>query len=379
MNIAFDFDQAIFMRAIDGTYLDSTSSNEAIWIKHPFIYLYSYISATLQFLGLSKFNSVAIICLLSVSCALFFMWKTFLLITKDVVLALLLLLLLASTASLSSITIVFDSYTLLSTWTALVLFLYCREHYQHKTVHPAVLAFVYAMLVGVTTYMVLLAFFIEVSKAKNNIKIKNIAVKVEIRRIAVLVSFGLIYGIILMLFIYPEQLVILLNSPIDYLKRVLWAVTRPGEHASAFEVYYILFMNSIIAPAPTLVAIPDGFLMFDLRSLNYRFLQYCSIFFIYVVFIAGLFRYRNIEIIPCFLFMLVSFIFHTEYHDRGSLFLYSSHLIFPMFLCIAVGIESINTKITKTILALVIAISLWSSFEMLSELTLHIESFKDGI
>jgi hypothetical protein len=178
-----------------------------------------------------------------------------------------------------------------------------------------------------------------------------------------------------MLITYPEQFFVLLSSPIDYLKRVLWAVIRPGEPASVFEVFYILFANGLIAPAPALVPIPDGFSMFDLRSLQYSILEFGALFLISIALLASLFNEKRIIILPCFIFVVVSFIFHIEYHDRGSLFLYTSHLIFPIFVCLAAGLKSLNGLVTKAVLAAVILISFLASFEMLADLSQHVETF----
>ena len=375
MNVAFDFDQSVFVEAIDGSYLSAISTVESIWIKHPFIYLYSYISAPLQFFGLSRFDAVAIICLTSVATSLFLMWKTFMLITKDSVLALLLLFLLASTSSILSIAVVFDSYSLLSTWSALAIYLFCREYYQARQTPTFILAFIYTMLTGITVYMVLLVFLIEVFKVINNIKHHKANFQSECRRLFDLTLLSLIYGITLMLITYPEQFFVLLSSPPDYFKRVLWAVIRPGEQASIFQVFYILFVNGLVAPTPKLVPILDGFSMLDLRSLQYTFLQFGALFFIYLIFTVSLFKQKRIIIMPCLIFLFLSFIFHIEYHDRGSLFLYTSHLIFPIFVCIAAGMQSIKSRLSKIILAGVIAISCWSSINMLSYLHAHIQTF----
>ena len=375
MNVAFDFDQSVFVKAIDGSYLSAITAVESIWIKHPFIYLYSYLSAFFQFLGFSEFVSVTIICLSSVTASLFLMWKIFMLITKDSVLSFLLLLLLASTSSIVSIAVVFDSYSLLSTWTALAIYLFCREYYQNKKTPPFILAFIYVMLMGVTVYLVLLVFFIESFKIINNTRTHRISFKTECRRLLILILLSLAYGVILMLITYPEQFFVMLSSPLDYLKRVLWAVVRPGEPASVFEVFYILFGNGLIAPAATLVPIPDGFSMFDLRSLQYSILEFGALFLIYIALLASLFNEKRIIVLPCFIFVIVSFIFHIEYHDRGSLFLYSSHLIFPIFVCIAAGLKSLNSLVTKTVLAAVILISCWASFKMLAALHQHVETF----
>jgi hypothetical protein len=374
MNVAFDFDQSVFIKAIDGSYLSAISAVEAIWIKHPFVYLYSYLAASLQFLGFSTFVSIIIICLSSVAISLFLMWKVFMLITKDSVLSFLLLFLLASTSSIVSIAVVFDSYSLLSSWTALAIYLFCREYYQSKKTPPFVLAFVYVMLTGVTVYMVLLVFLIELFKIINNTKNHKISLKSECRRLLVLTLLSFAYGIILMLITYPEQFFVMLSSPLDYLKRVLWAVIRPSEPASVFEVFYILFANGFVAPSPTLVPILDGFAMFDLRSMQYGILDFGAVFLIYIAFLAGFFNKKRIIILPCFIFVLISFIFHIEYHDRGSLFLYTSHLIFPIFICIAAGLNSLNGLLTKTLLAAVIPISCWASFEMLTALNQHVET-----
>lgn len=376
MNIAFDFDQAVFMKAIDGSYLEAITAVESIWIKHPFVYLYSYISFVLQYLGFSKFDSIAIICLFSISLSLFLMWKTFMLITKDSVLSFLLLCLLATTSSVSSIAIVFDSYTILSTWIALAIFLLAKEYYQNKRTHSLVLAFTYVMLTGVTVYMVLLIIFIESFKTINNIKNQSVSFRAECQRLLILILMCLLLGIVMMIMTYPEQFFLLLESPLDYLKQVLWAVVRPGERASIFEVFYILSANGLVAPTPTLIAIPDGFLMFDLRSLHYTILQFGSLFLLYLAFVAGIFNKKHFVTLPCFIFILISFIFHIEYHDRGSLFLYSSHLIFPIFVCIAAGLASMNTNTTKVVMLAVIAISCWSSIDMLSGLNTYIETFK---
>jgi hypothetical protein len=375
MNVAFDFDQSVFVKAIDGSYLAAITAVESIWIKHPFILLYSYISAFFQFLGFSKFVSITIICLSSVAASLFLMWKTFMLITKDSVLSLLLLFLLSSTSSIVSIAVVFDSYSLLSTWTALAIYLFCREYYQNKKAPTFFLAFIYVMLMGVTVYMVLLVLFIESFKIISNTKNHKISFKAECRRLLILIVLSFGYGVILILITYPEQFFVLLSSPLDYLKRVLWAVIRPGEQASVFEVFYILFGNGLIAPAPSLVPILDGFSMFDLRSLQYSILEFSALFLIYIALLASLFNEKRIIILPCFIFVVISFIFHIEYHDRGSLFLYTSHLIFPIFVCIAAGLKLLNGLVTKTILVAVIMISSWASFKMLAALNQHVETF----
>lgn len=375
MNVAFDFDQSVFVKAIDGSYLLAITEVESIWIKHPFIYLYSYLSAFLQYLGFSKFISIAIICLSSVTVSLFLMWKTFMLITKDSVLSFLLLFFLASTSSIVSIAVVFDSYSLLSAWTALAIYLFCREYYQNKKTPAFVLAFIYVMLIGVTVYMVLLVCFVESFKMINNTKNHRLTLKTEYHRLLILILLSLAYGVILMLITYPEQFFILLSSPLEYLKQVLWAVIRPGEQASVFEVFYILFANGFIAPSPTLVPILDGFSMFDLRSLQYSVLEFGALLFIYIALLASLFNEKRIIILSCFIFVVVSFIFHIEYHDRGSLFLYSSHLIFPIFVCLAAGLKSLNGLVTKITLASVIMISCWASFKMLAALNQHVETF----
>lgn len=374
MNVAFDFDQSVFVKAIDGSYLKAITAVESIWIKHPFVYLYSYISTFFQLLGFTKFASIAIICLSSVTASLYLMWKTFMLITKDSVLSFLLLFLLASTSSIISIAVVFDSYSLLSAWTALAIYLFCREYYQNKKTPSFILAFIYVILLGVTVYMVLLVFFIESFKIINNTKHHKMSFKAECRRQLILIMLSLVYGTILMLITYPEQFFVLLSSPLDYLKRVLWAVIRPGEPASVFEVFYILFANGLIPPTHTLVPIPDGFSMFDLRSLQYSILEFGALFLIYLALIVSLFNKKRIIVLPCFIFVLLSLIFHIEYHDRGSLFLYTSHLIFPVFVCLAAGLKSLNSLVTKTVSAAVILISCWASFEMLIALNQHVET-----
>ncbi|WP_412971980.1 hypothetical protein [Glaciecola sp. MF2-115] len=378
MNVAFDFDQSVFVKAIDGSYLSDITAVEAIWIKHPFVYLYSYFSAFLQFIGFTRFDSVAIVCILSVTTSLFLMWKTFLLITKNPLVSLLLLILLASTSSIVSIAVVFDSYSLLSTWTALAIYLFCRDFYQNKQTPAFILAFIYVMLSGITIYMLLLVFLVELSKGVNNTKNRKVEFKSECKRLLGLAVLSLLYGTIILIITYPEQFFILLTSPIDYLRAVLWAIIRPGEAASMFEVLYILFANGLLAPQPSLVPIPGGFSMLDLRSLQYSILEMSALFFIYLTFVIGLLSKNRIVFMPFLIFVILSFVFHIEYHDRGSLFLYASHFTFPIFVCLALGLKQIQSKATKivtsVVIAVVIAITCWSSLNVLSYLNRHIEA-----
>jgi hypothetical protein len=373
MNIAFDFDQAVFVAAIDGSAITS-DEKLTIWIKHPLVYLYSYPALSLQALGLSSFFTVWLLCMISLVVALAFVWRSAMLLTDNRLVAVLITTMLCVTPSFISISIVFDSYTLLAPWNAACIYIYIKEQVLRESVPVSIKVIIYTMLIGVTAYMLVLVLILELNSLNQYRLVGKF--KSALQRLLLIAFWSIVTACFLGLLVYQSEFVEMLTSPIDYARKILWAVNRPSEASSIFNVFYVLFFNALSAPHYSLVTIADGFDMFDLRTMQYSLVSLLLIAIFYLISFVSLANRKLVSVVyPMALFLVLSFVFHIEYHDRGSVFLYTSHFLFPLFVVFASALQNMKMRSPILVFALAfVSINLVTSFNMVVDLVQHVSS-----
>ncbi len=345
INIAFDFDQAWFFEtlAYSSEEWKYKAAQEAppLLIKHPFLYLYRFPSELLQIIGVNPEVSVLVLSLIFHTGTLVLSYFIFLNILESSPKATLLTLFMMLSSTFIVNGIVLDTYVLAGFWITCCYALYLKEITSGKLEVNWLKILVYVMAVGTTTYLLLLVILLESSliwnkKAKHN----NKEMVSYLTQGAM--KFTALFFIMFCL-CYYQTIMEILSNPIDVIKRTLWAVARPGEKEGIMSIMGTFLVHTFVAPFHSVVEIEKGVYMADFRNGGFHLTAYVSMIALVVLYLLA-FRNRSPLLFASIIWLVITMLFHIEYQDRGSLFLYTGHTMLALSTIIAYGLKSINLK-----------------------------------
>lgn len=347
INIAFDFDQAWFFDTLAYPSEEWKSrvaqDTPPLLIKHPFIYLYRLPCEVLQLIGFTPEVSVLLISLMFHTGTLVLSYFIFLNILESTYKATLLtsFVMLSSTYIVNGI--VLDTYVLAGFWIACCFALYIKELKADSLSVNWLKIVVYAMAVGTTTYLLLLVILLEVSLVwSKKEKYEN---KERINYLTKGAVYFLALCFVVFCLCYYQSLIDILSDPVKVIKRTLWAVARPGEEKEGIiSIMGTFLIHTFIAPFHSIVEIEKDVYMADFRSGGFHIIAYASILALSVLYLFA-FKTRGHLLFVAIAWLVITMLFHIEYQDRGSLFLYTGHTMLASSIVIALGLKNLNFKI----------------------------------
>ncbi len=345
INIAFDFDQAWFfdMLAYPPEAWKHRAAQETapLLIKHPFIYLYRFPCELLQLLGLTPETSVVLLSLIFHTGTLVFSYFIFLEILESTRKAtfLTVFMMLSSTYIVNGI--VLDTYVLAGFWITCCFSLYLKALKEDALNTGWLKIFVYVMAIGTTTYLLLLVLVLEISliwskKAKHDYKkLAHYLAKGVMKSLTLFFVFFCLC--------YFQTIIAILSDPIAVIKRALWAVARPGEKEGFISIFNTFVIQSFIAPFHSVVEIEKNIFMADFRNGGFHWLGYALILPLLMLYILS-FKNKSPLLFVSISWLMITMIFHIEYQDRGSLFLYTGHTLLACSIIVAFGFRVLKMK-----------------------------------
>jgi len=134
--------------------------------------------------------------------------------------------------------------------------------------------------------------------------------------------------------VYFQIISDIIEDPVAVIKRVYWAVNRPGEKQGILQVISVFTVFSIISPRISYITLPgvESITMIDLRLMDFGYVGWGALI-IMVLSISLKIKYKEnrLFLIICFLWLGINAGFHTVYQYRGSLFLYSGHFVLAVW------------------------------------------------
>jgi len=331
INIAFDLDQSWYFDSIgrdtsEWIYKNATDTRPLV-IKHPFIYLYYYIVLALNMTGMPADLSVITLSQIFHSGSLVVSYFIFRSMGRNILHSSFLTLGLAGTSAYISTGLVLDIYSLSIFWISIVFLIVSLASYQKYECPVWLRALVSIMAIGTTSYLIFLVLLMEIFLVKNSDGIFfNNKLYQQLLRLLVL-------GFLVLSVVYYQVLFDIINAPISILKKTYWAVNRPGQKESLFQVITVFSLFSIVAPEISNIILPGDITMIDLREINYHYIGWVAVI---LIMISIFLMIRKNEYHPVIVLSLVwvsfNFLFHSIYQYRGSLFLYSGHFILAFWI-----------------------------------------------
>lgn len=156
--------------------------------------------------------------------------------------------------------------------------------------------------------------------------------------------YGLLTGLLVVAVIVvyqPAELWALLQHPVQTAKEVYWQRTKGGT-VGLLQLCKTFFVYSFFAPAFDFVKLAPAIDMLDFRSFTFKpgvlaaALAWC-LFLVGNIALAWRARVNRLLVLSLLGAVLFNLLFHLDYQFRGSLYIYASHLHFPVF---ALGISA---------------------------------------
>lgn len=346
INIAFDFDQAWFFDMLayppDAWKHRVAQDTAPLLIKHPFIYLYRFPCQLLQHLGVNPELSVVLLSLMFHTGTLVLSYFIFLKILESPRKATFMTWFMMLSSTYLANGIVLDTYVLAGFWITCCFSLYLKELTEDSLNTNWLKILVYVMAIGTTTYLLLLVLLLEISlvwskKAKHDSK-ELIYYLFQ----GVIKSIGLFF--ILFCLCYYQNIISILSDPVGVIKRTLWAVARPGEKEGIISIINTFVIHTFVAPFHSIIMIEKDISMADFRNGGYHFLGYILILPLLVLHALS-FKTKSPLLFVSIAWLMITMMFHVEYQDRGSLFLYTGHTMLASSIVIALGLRAFNVKV----------------------------------
>lgn len=343
INVAFDFDQAWFFESVayppQEWTIKSPQEYVPLLIKHPFLYLYRIPSEFFQLFGLSPELSVILLSLMFHLGTLTISYFIFLNILNSTSKSILMTLLFACSTTFLVNGIVLDSYVLAGFWISCCFYLYINNVNDGKLAVSWLKILVYSMAIGTTTYLLLLVLLLEFCTI---IYKRGTCSRSEICHY-LLVGSTRFLMIFLMLFIicYYQSILSIISDPIGVIKRTLWAVVRPGEKENLLSISMTFIVHSFVAPIHSVIEIESNKFMSDFRGNEFSVLAYINIALLFILSVRACINGQKMFFVA-FSWVLITMIFHLEYQDRGSLFLYTGHTILATCIMLSYGIKNLE-------------------------------------
>ncbi|MGR5301841.1 hypothetical protein [Vibrio alfacsensis] len=345
INTVFDFDQAWFIETLGYSSYDwkikTAHESPPLLIKHPFLYLYRLPCEIFQFFGISPEISVIFVCVIFHVGLIIVAYFIFFEILQCAFKASLMTLFMLCSSTFLVNGIVLDSYVLAGFWISCCYYLYIKSYNKPGLEVTWLKIFVYAMAIGTTTYLLLLILLLEVSlltTKKNSLNNKDIYKYL----ISGIVRFLLIFGTLFFI-CYYQSIYELLSNPVEVIKRTLWSVVRPGEKQGLLSIMTTFLAHTFIAPFHHVVEIGPDNLMADFRSGRFSFIGYIGLGALLFLYIRA-FIHRDSLLFIAAVWLVITMLFHVEYQDRGSLFLYTGHTMLASSIIIAFGFKGLPLK-----------------------------------
>jgi len=352
INIAFDLDQSWYFDTIgrDSTnWLFKTATDiKPLLIKHPFIYLYHYVVLVMNTIGISNDMSVILLSQFFHSGSLVISYFIFRSIGLYTLQASFLTFGLAGTSTYIATGLVLDIYSLSIFWISAIFLIVCKAVYQKYDSPVWLRVGISIMAIGTTSYLILLVLMMEFSLAK--IGEGKLLGRLSVINLYKQFSRIFLLGIFIFVLIYFDVLIEVIKNPVNLLKRVFWAVNRPGEKEGILQVISVFTMFSVLSPKISNIGLPEGITMIDLRVMDFSNIGW-SVIFIISIFIFLNFKKNNYSGIVFFslLWIIINIFFHTVYQYRGSLFLYSGHFILAVWIIYFVPFKNYDNEIVSKI------------------------------
>ncbi len=346
INIAFDFDQAWFFDMLayppDEWKHRAAQETAPLLIKHPFIYLYRFPCDLLQLLGVNPEASVVLLSLMFHTGTLVLSYFIFLEILESPRKATFLTVLMMLSSTYLANGIVLDTYVLAGFWITCCFSLYLKQLKEDALNTNWLKILVYVMAIGTTTYLLLLVALLEISLVWSKKEEHDYKKLIHYLVQGVMKCLGLFF--VFFCFCYYQNIIEILSDPIAVIKRALWAVARPGEKEGFISIFNTFFIHTFVAPFHSVVEIETDIFMADFRNGSFRWLGYVLIFPLLMLYFLA-FKNKSPLLFVSVSWLMITMLFHIEYQDRGSLFLYTGHTVLACSIIIALGFKMLKIRL----------------------------------
>jgi hypothetical protein len=148
------------------------------------------------------------------------------------------------------------------------------------------------------------------------------------------IAAGLIAVCVIALF-QPHDLWQALSHPLQTLRTIYWMQTK-GATVGLLQLLKTFFVYSVYAPEFDRVPLSSAINMLDFRSYSFSLPVFCAaivwlLFWVAnLIFGISLFSSHKL-LLPLVVAIVVNLVFHLGYQFRGSIYIYTAHLQFPIF------------------------------------------------
>lgn len=157
-----------------------------------------------------------------------------------------------------------------------------------------------------------------------------------------MVRYGVILGLAFAataMLLWGGTILAALMDPLGTARAIWWLQTQ-GEKTGPLAVVESFLVFSFVAPAFTIVPLPEGTRMVDFRDRSFGLLGWAAALLWLALLAAGtLAALRRPGLrafaLPLLLALGANILFHVQYQYRGSLYIYASHAHLPAFLLAA--------------------------------------------
>ncbi|WP_434362060.1 hypothetical protein NF212_17980 [Parasalinivibrio latis] len=353
INLAFDFDQGYLFKSLSYFSLQFEGNPEAITlkIKHPLIYLYGLPVMISGLMGIERVVAIITITLLFHCTTLYVIFEILRRLLNNSQQALLLTLVFISSATYLADGTVLDSYAFALFWITASLWILQKSLMNPPAHFSWARAGVYVMAVGTTSYLLLLVLLCEVIMLMHHRTRQTSSFQIAYLGIGLL-KCALIF-VALFVLCYSNILFELVSSPLEVAKKTLWAVVRPGEKEGILAVSWNFLVNAMVAPKHIIMEIEPGKMMADFRGTNYIKAVWLINGLLIILYVLALKQIKSPLLQVAIIWTLINIVFHLEYQDRGSLFLYTGHILATNIIWLAYGMSRlsiINFSIAATLI-----------------------------
>lgn len=330
-NLIFDYDSPAYADIFRGSHIDEAGRA----IKHPLIPWLSVLTVLLRGIGFGRLAAAAIAGagIGGATAAIFFLFSRR--VGAPLIEAVLVTLIFATGAAQLFPSMLVESYiyaalTLSIVWYLSALRLDNPARLQRAAIVTAVMTF------GVTITNVMQAaiaeFFVQLSGQRFS---------TALRKAVVLGALVALLCVVAVAITWPEAVVYAVKHPGIAARIIYWQQTK-GPKTGIGQVLLTFFGLSLAAPNFSLIALPEGILMRDFRTLDMPWIEIGAI--ILWVGLLGLSAYaalRDKRLRPLAVALLTAFLFNVVLNSivqfRGSLFIYTPHIWIAIASLVALG------------------------------------------
>ncbi len=332
-NLVFDYDSPAYVNLFapkPGSHTDGFGRA----VKHPLITWLVVFAKPFTLLGMTRLHAVGLAGALAggASTALLFLFARR--CGTPLIEALLVTMIFAFGAGQLFPSMLAESYVYAALTIGVVWYLSALRIGQPRRVQSA------SVLAAVMTFGVTITNVAQAAIAECYVRLSGSRVVVAIRNTIVVGTAVAILAAFAVALTWPNALAYAFAHPERALRLVYWQQTK-GPRTGLLPVIATFFGMSLAAPHFTTAPLPEGILMRDFRNLDMPFPELEAVAVWLVLLFASAFlslrsaatRYLAGALVTAIVFNVI---FHVWVQFRGSLFIYTPHVFFPI--CALVGL-----------------------------------------